>query len=944
MTLAITEKKFVNKLFYPTYFKRTAFFCVWDIFIISFSLYASFLLRFDFVLSPQYTLMVLRSLPLFLCVKISMFVFFKIYKITWQYVSISDFLYITLSQIAALIVLGAIVWNSYLPDNIINSSGIYSLFPVHGFPRSIIFVDSLISLVLFCVSRISKRVFLKYIYGRITAKYGKRTIIIGAGNTGSMILRDLKEGGYEDYCPVGLFDDDVNKVGKSVHGIPVLGTTDKLEDVIKKNKVEAMVVAIPSLNYKALRIFYDIAKKHNVEIKIIPRIYDDREPSINVHNLENISIEDLLGRQAVEIDQKGIEEFIHNKVVLITGAGGSIGSEIAMQVCSFHPERVILFDIDETELHYMKLQLEKRFPHLLHNQRINSQMMQRVLFITGDIRDEESVTRVLENMKPQIVFHAAAYKHVPMMEYNAKEAVKVNMFGTYEVAKASVENNVEKFILISTDKAVRPTSIMGATKRMAEYICMAFDSTSNTEFLSVRFGNVLGSRGSVLPLFLQQLKEGGPLTVTHKEVTRYFMTIPEAVSLVLQAAILGKGGDILVLDMGEPVKLLTLAEDLIKIHGLRPYLDIDIKITGLRPGEKLYEEILTAEEGTTASVHKKIYFAKNSGRFSLHEINNILKDCKILLQNLSTMDHYEDIRDMLKKYIQHFERRRLQRSSNNNNGSMTLNLGKKRMGFSFLDEELEDAAKKYFNFSDIKDQQHYRFIIGFAEENRLYRDWETIHFRQNKIYCKASAETEKRIFFSHEGKPVILEYICRCIYEEFYNNVKNNGNSVNDFIVHAAGLVINKKGFLFVGESGAGKTTVANLFANQAEIISDELVIITNVEGKYFISQFPAKTELTKLNNKVVPLNAVFLLKQDKSTSLEKPEMKKLVITLFKNIYFSNDSNNINEKYIFSEKLRMISEIVSDVPIYEMRFTNDNSFLKNISALDHFKQEKIYSY
>lgn len=411
-------------------------------------------------------------------------------------------------------------------------------------------------------------------------------------------------------------------------------------------------------------------------VKIVPRIYDFHKPNINMKSLEDISIEDLLGRQMVRIDYKGIESFLKNKVVLITGAGGSIGSEIVMQVCSFQPEQVILFDIDETDLHNMKLKLERQFPGLFNsrhkdnngyevegdfcagdknNMKVCTEMQEKVVYITGDIRDADSVRKMFQRYHPQIVFHAAAYKHVPMMENNPQEAIKVNMFGTNTLAKASADYRVEKFILISTDKAVRPTSIMGATKWMAEYICKAWNDASNTEFLSVRFGNVLGSRGSVLPMFLEQLKAGGPLTVTHKDMQRYFMTIPEAVSLVLQASLIGKGGEVLVLDMGQPVKIISLAEDLIRIHGMEPYVDIDIEFVGLRPGEKLFEEILTAEEGTTASKHEKIFIAKNGEMYSMDEINKILKEFDMLLKNPQTEEDYANTRRTLKKYVKYYE-------------------------------------------------------------------------------------------------------------------------------------------------------------------------------------------------------------------------------------------------------------------------------------------------
>lgn len=643
-------KKIHMTVLTPSNFKRTLFFLISDILITTFALYFSFILRFEFIFPLQYREIFIKALPIFIIFKLITFAVFRMYKITWRYVGLNDLWNTVNAIIVAEAILMALILIP-LPHHL-------QLLPLpdfKGFPRSIFLIDGLISIFLIGGTRILKRLYLEVIAKKRYKKYGKRTIIIGAGNTGEMIIRDMARQDFSRFYPMGLLDDDRFKIGAYMYGTRILGAIDDLKDVVVKHDAEAVIIAIPSLNHKALKHIYNMAKNSGVsEIKVVPRIYDFHKPNINIKSLEDIHIEDLIGRQMVEINYTEIEGFLTGKVVLITGAGGSIGSEIAVQMCGFYPDRLILFEIDETDLNSLKLKLKRFFPGLI----------EKVHFIVGDIRDIGRIDEVFKTFMPDVVFHAAAYKHVPMMEYNSGEAVKVNIFGTYNLSQASVKYGVKRFIMISTDKAVMPVSIMGSTKRMAENICKAFNEGQgargneqrNTEFISVRFGNVLGSRGSVVPLFMEQLKYGGPLTITHRDMQRYFMTIPEAVSLVLQASIIGRGGEVLVLDMGEPIKVVEMAEELIKIHGLEPYKDIDIEFIGLRPGEKLFEEILTAEEGTVATRHEKVFRAKNSERYSIDEIQGMLNEFDVRMKEFQ-IDNNERIKELLKRYVKHFNPR-----------------------------------------------------------------------------------------------------------------------------------------------------------------------------------------------------------------------------------------------------------------------------------------------
>jgi FlaA1/EpsC-like NDP-sugar epimerase len=629
----------IKSLLFPTQFKRSFFFIFSDALAIQFSLCLSFLLRFEFAISDWYLEVILYAAPLFLIVKLLSFTGFRLYRITWKYVGIRD-----LGNIFGAIILSVTVLAALMLVVIPILFQFHPLKKLDSFPKSVFIMDGIISFVFVSAIRISKRMYLEVVPRRGNESSGKRTLIIGAGHTGELIVRDIMRQEKSEFHPVGMLDDDRNKLGTYMHGVEVLGSLEELKTIIRKQRVEAVIIAIPSLNYKLLRAIYDSAREAEVRsVKVIRRMYDVNRPDIGLKKLEDIRIEDLIGRKAVEVDYKGIESFLAGKTVLVTGAGGSIGSEIVSQLCAFSPKEIILFDTDETDLHNMELKLGRQYPGSGGN----------LHYVVGDIRDERRIGEVLGSFRPDIVFHAAAYKHVPMMEYNPYEAVKVNVLGTYNVVRAARASGAGKFIMISTDKAVKPTSVMGATKRIAECICKAFNSDDVTEFISIRFGNVLGSRGSVLPLFLDQLKEGGPITVTHPDIQRYFMTIPEAVSLVLQASTIGKGGEILILDMGEQVKIVKLAEELIKLHGLEPYRDIDITFIGLRPGEKLYEELFTGEEDTLKTKHSMVFVANNADDFSVSDIEAVVTEFETVIMKAHFGDG-EDVRGILRKHVRHF--------------------------------------------------------------------------------------------------------------------------------------------------------------------------------------------------------------------------------------------------------------------------------------------------
>ena len=426
----------------------------------------------------------------------------------------------------------------------------------------------------------------------------KKVMIIGAGSAGSILINEMNVSEKAQTYPACVIDDDKNKIGRYVNGVKVVGDTSKIAYFAEKLAVEEIIIAMPSVNKETINKIVQECQKAKKPVKILPGIYQFTRGQIQISDVKPVSITDLLGREQVKVNLNEIMGYIEGKTVLVTGGGGSIGSELCRQIAEHNPKELIILDIYENNAYDIQQELVRKLPNL------------KLTVLIASVRDASKIDKVFSEYKPQIVFHAAAHKHVPLMETSPNEAVKNNVGGTYNVAQSAGKHGAERFILISTDKAVNPTNIMGATKRICEMIIQTMDKKFDTDYVAVRFGNVLGSNGSVIPLFKRQIEEGGPVTVTHKDIVRYFMTIPEAVSLVLQAGAYAKGGEIFVLDMGEQVRIYDLAINMIKLSGFEPFKEIDVKVTGLRPGEKLYEERLMDEEGLGKTENKKISIGK----------------------------------------------------------------------------------------------------------------------------------------------------------------------------------------------------------------------------------------------------------------------------------------------------------------------------------------------
>ena len=508
---------------------------------------------------------------------------FGLYRRIWRYAGATDVIRLFGASVAQIAVFGLV---TIISDN----------YKINWF-----IVCSLVYVIALAGSRFSIKMLEFFESSGKTFSHKNtlpRVMVIGAGSAGSLMINEMRNSDKISLLPVCVLDDDAKKIGREINGVKVVGKIKDVQKYAKEYNIDQILIALPSAERKKIRDIIVECQKTKCKIQSLPGLYQMMTGKVSVSDVKDVEVSDLLGREQVQVNLDDIMGYIENRVILVTGGGGSIGSELCRQIASHNPEKLIIVDIYENNAYEIQQELLRKYPELNLITRIAS------------VRDKVKVDALFSEFKPEIVFHAAAHKHVPLMEDSPNEAVKNNIGGTYNVADAAGRFGAEKFILISTDKAVNPTNIMGATKRICEMIVQTMDKAYATNFVAVRFGNVLGSNGSVIPLFTKQIAEGGPITLTHKDIVRYFMTIPEAVSLVLQAGAYAKGGEIFVLDMGEPVKIYDLAVNMIRLSGLEPYQDIDIKITGLRPGEKLFEERLMAEEGLQTTENKMISIGK----------------------------------------------------------------------------------------------------------------------------------------------------------------------------------------------------------------------------------------------------------------------------------------------------------------------------------------------
>ncbi|HHV10272.1 MAG TPA: polysaccharide biosynthesis protein [Clostridiales bacterium] len=609
-------KKFINdrKLFI-----RRLFLIILDVMLINIASFSALFVRFDFKLStiPVYfTDAVLSYVLINTITTIIIFSLFRLYNSLWKYAGIDELVNILFAGAAS---------------GILQLIGMHFIMHIHV-PRSYYPLSMVFNVLFIAASRFIYR-YARRVSRRRFIGSQCRIMIIGAGEAGSAIIREISVSDYVKGTVVCVIDDNKNKIGSYIHGIKVVGDRTCIVEEAFRREITDIFIAIPSASRKDIKEILELCKQTNCTLKILPGMYQLINEEVSVTRLRNVEIEDLLGREPVKIDAGEVGSYLKNKVVLVTGGGGSIGSELCRQIAKHEPKQLVIVDIYENNAYFIQQELKNDFPDL------------DLVVLIASVRNTNRVNWIMEQYRPNVVYHAAAHKHVPLMEDSPNEAIKNNVGGTYKMALAAERYKVEKFILISSDKAVNPTNIMGASKRICEMIIQAFNKRSDTEFVAVRFGNVLGSNGSVIPLFKEQILRGGPVTVTHPDIIRYFMTIPEAVSLVLQAGAYAKGGEIFILDMGEPVKIAELAENLIRLSGYEPGRDIEIEYTGLRPGEKLYEELLMEEEGLSDTNNKLIHVGKP---IELDE-DAFLKEVELLDERAKNED--SDIRGYVKALV-----------------------------------------------------------------------------------------------------------------------------------------------------------------------------------------------------------------------------------------------------------------------------------------------------
>ncbi|KRQ87426.1 UDP-N-acetyl-alpha-D-glucosamine C6 dehydratase [Caloramator mitchellensis] len=593
-----------------------------DIIFINAAIFVGYFIRFSWHIPKAYLNRYIESfVPISIIMIISFYVF-KLYRSIWRYASIDELLSVVVAVSSGTL-----------------ASFIYGVVMRNRLPLSVYFVMWALTIMASGGLRFLRRVVthLEMMQG-VGDKRAKRILIFGAGDAGAIVAKEMKKHLDMGYMPVGFIDDDKSKQGKYILGIPILGTRYDLEDIVKEKAIDEIVIAIPSADKDERAEIIRLCNKTGCRLKTLPGIYEMIGGKVTISQIRDVEIEDLLGRDPVELNIEEIAHYLKDKTVLVTGGGGSIGSELCRQIARFNPKKLLILDIYENGAYSLSMELKTNFKELDHE------------VIIASIREEGRINEIFEKHRPDVVFHAAAHKHVPLMEANPKEAIKNNILGTLNVVRASDRYGVKKFVLISTDKAVNPTNIMGATKRFTEMIIQAMDRVSNTEYVAVRFGNVLGSNGSVIPLFKEQIRKGGPVTVTHPEINRYFMTIPEAAQLVIQAGAMAEGGEIFVLDMGKPVKIVDLARELIRLSGFEPDKDIRIEFTGLRPGEKLYEELLMSEEGLKKTKHKKIFIGK-PGEYEFEQVETMVNRLKDALD-----ENDEVIFKLMQEFVKTYKR------------------------------------------------------------------------------------------------------------------------------------------------------------------------------------------------------------------------------------------------------------------------------------------------